>query len=166
MKHLYIIGLINVIVASACLAQQYNNSIALNASVSGTDRMSVIKNSIAIDEWHEKSFWPLYGKYASKVEGVSMQAYRALNDLALVNKSISNDEAYEDGVKFINFRYELLNILQQYYVEIGSEFNGIVALQFLQTEALLDMIESSRIYESTPISDNSGFIQNFSHHRN
>jgi hypothetical protein len=132
------------------VGQQYSN-VALNASISGTDRMTVIKNSIVIDEWHEKSFWPLYGKYASKVEGVSMQAYRTLNDFALVDKSVSDEDAYDYGMRLISFRYELLTILQQYYAEIGLEFNGIVALQFLQTEALLDMMESTRIYETTPL---------------
>jgi hypothetical protein len=150
MKHIYIIGLINTMIASVCLGQQYSN-VALNTSVSGLDRMDVVKNSIKIDEWHEKSFWPLYAKYASKVDAVSMQAYRTLNDLALVDKSMTNGEAYDYGTQLISFRHELLTILQQYYAEIGSEFNGIVALQFLQTEALLDMMESSRIYETTPL---------------
>jgi len=34
-------------------------------------------------------------------------------------------------------------------VEIGASFNGVIALQFLQTEVSLDMKESSRIFEET-----------------
>jgi hypothetical protein len=38
---------------------------------------------------------------------------------------------------------------RQYYAEIGQLHNGVIALRFLQTELLLDLMESSRIYEQT-----------------
>ena len=123
----------------------------LVASVSGTDRLEVVKNAIHIDEWHEKSFWPLYGKYSSKYEGLSLQIYQSLNDVASIGNDVSDQEAYDYCTSLINLRYDMLNVLQQYYLEIGDEFNGIVALQFVQTETLLDMMESCRVYESTPI---------------
>jgi hypothetical protein len=145
MRTIYIIAIMSV--ASVACYGQAN----LVASVSGASRLEVVKNTIHIDEWHEKSFWPLYGKYSSKCEGLSLQVYQALNDVASIGKEVSDQEAYDYSMSLINLRYDMFNVLQQYYQEIGNEFNGIVALQFVQTEVLLDMMESCRIYESTPI---------------
>jgi hypothetical protein len=145
MKVLY-----TLIIASAIQFACYGQ-MNIVASVSGIDRMEVMRNSVQIDEWHEKSFWPMYGRYASKVESVSLQTYRSLNDLASIDKTVTDQEAFEYGKALINFRSDELILLQQYYIEIGSEFNGVVALQFLQNEALFDMMESCRIYETTSL---------------
>jgi hypothetical protein len=111
--------------------------------------MSMVKNSIDIPSWHEKSFWPLYEKYMNKVEDVSLSTYRALDDLARTDSKSSDQEAYDNARKMIEFRYAELDVRKQYYQDIAAGFNGVIAFQFLQTEALLDMMESSRIYDAT-----------------
>jgi hypothetical protein len=145
MKHIYIIAIMSV-ARLTCYGQA-----TLVASVSGANRLEVVKNTIRIDEWHEKSFWPLYGKYSSKCEALSLQVYQSLNDVASINKDVSDQDAYDYCISLINLRYDMLAVLQQYYQEIGDQFNGVVALQFVQTESLLDMMESCRVYESTPV---------------
>ena len=49
------------LLALTCYAQHAKNTLAM--TVSGTDRISVVKSSVRLAEWHEKSFWPLYEKY-------------------------------------------------------------------------------------------------------
>ncbi len=41
---------------------------------------------------------------------------------------------------------------RDYYLKISNELNGIISLQFLQGEIVMDMLESSKIYESSPLS--------------
>jgi hypothetical protein len=146
MKRLGIISLLGVM-AFASLAQR--NSGTLVASIAGADRLSLVKNSISIPAWHEKTFWPMYEDYLKNIGGVSSSAYRYLDEFAKTEQYNDDKEAFEMASKMIGSRYDLLALRERYYSQMGSAFNGVIALQFLQTEALLDMMESSRIYEST-----------------
>jgi hypothetical protein len=121
----------------------------LQASLSGPDRMTVVKSSIDIPVWHEKSFWSLYDDYLQNHEQVASLSYRALDDVAKIDKSLSDQEAFDHAKKLLAYRYDELAVKTKYFTEVGSGFNGIIALQFLQTEVMLDMVESSRIYEET-----------------
>lgn len=119
------------------------------ASVSGTDRLSIVRNSITIPAWHEKNFWHLYENYLNEANDVSSLTYRSLTDLAGIDEHSEDNEAFENAHEMIVNRYELLKTREKYYAEIGAAFNGVIALQFLQTESLLDMMECTRIYEET-----------------
>jgi hypothetical protein len=119
------------------------------SSGSGIDRKDLIQNSVDVPAWHERSFWPLYEHYLDKAEKASSLSYRALSALAKTDKTIPDKEAFEHARQMLSYRNDLQAIRKQAYLEIASALNGIIALQFLQTETLLDMIESSRVYEET-----------------
>ena len=146
MKRICILGFLNAIVFFT-LGQPAEATFA--SSVSGVDRMSLVKNSIDIPAWHEKSFWPLYEKYLDQDQEVSSMSYRSLHDLSRTDKTTTDQEAFENGKKLIAYRYDEFALRKQYFQEIGGALNGVIALQFVQTEALIDMIESSRIYEES-----------------
>jgi hypothetical protein len=131
----------------ACLGQRAKGTLV--ASVSGVDRMSVAKSSIDVPTWHEKSFWPIYENYLEKVDDAASFTYQSLNDLAKIDKAVSNEDALNHAKKMLAYRYDVLTIRKNYFGEIGGALNGIIALQFLQTEIQLDMVESSRIYEES-----------------
>jgi hypothetical protein len=133
--------------AIPCIGQTAQSS--LTASITGDDRISLVKTSIDVPAWHEKDFWPLYEEYLQTASEVSVSAYRALDDLASTDKTSSEQEAFENGKKLLKLRSEELEILNTFYASIGKDFNGLIALQFLQTETLLDMMESARIYENS-----------------
>ena len=137
------------LVAFSCFGQTANGTFV--ASISGVERLSLVKTSIDVPTWHEKTFWPVYETYLSSSSEISSQAYRALDDLARTTRASAQDESYNNGKKLIQFRFEEVGVLEKYYAEIGKDFNGIIALQFLQTEVMLDMMESARIYESSPL---------------
>jgi hypothetical protein len=120
------------------------------ASVSAVDRMSMVKSSINVPSWHEKSFWPLYEKYMNKVEGASTLTYRSLDELTRMDRNVTDEEAVRYAQQLLAHRVDELAVRQQYFKEIGNGFNGIIALQFIQTEVLLDLMESARIYEGSP----------------
>jgi hypothetical protein len=133
--------------ALPCVGQTAQSFLA--ASIAGTDRISLVKTSIDVPAWHEKDFWPLYENYLESTSEVSVSTYRALDDLARTDKTLSEQEAFENAKKLLKFRTEELEILNTFYAAIGKDFNGLIALQFLQTEAVLDMMESARIYENS-----------------
>jgi hypothetical protein len=131
-------------VAIAAYGQHAQTSLGL--TVSENDRISVVRSSVRLAEWHEKSFWPIYEKYmADAVRGYSL-TYRSLKDLTATDGATGESEAFENGRKFLNYRNQEVTLRKKYYQEMGGALNGVVALQFLQTEAVMDMIESSDIY--------------------
>lgn len=137
-------ALLLCLLATAGFGQHAQNTLTL--TVSENDRISVVKSSVRLAEWHEKSFWPLYEKYMNDAVKVYSLTYRSLQDLAGTDKTISDQEAFENAWKLLTYRNDELALRKQYYQEIGSVLNGVVAFQFLQTEAMMDMIESSEIY--------------------
>jgi hypothetical protein len=146
MKRACFIGLVSMM-AIVCFGQRAKSTFV--ASLSGVERMSMVKNSIEVPSSHEKSFWPLYEKYATKAEEASLLTYRSLDDLARMDNTASEQEAYDNARKLIDYRYAEHEVRKQYYIDIAAAMNGFVAMQFLQTEALLDMMESSRVYDAT-----------------
>ncbi|MFZ6012773.1 MAG: hypothetical protein ACOYXT_20680 [Bacteroidota bacterium] len=147
MKRLFITGFVCALTTAMCAGQHTSGTLV--ASHTAIDRMSIVKTSIDIPSWHEKSFWSLYDKYSTRMGEVSMQTYRSLDDLARTDANASDVIAFENARKLIDYRYAEISVLKQYFNEIGQNFNGVIALQFLQTETLMDMMECSGIYEAT-----------------
>jgi hypothetical protein len=135
------------VVTLSCLGQDANS--ALTVSMSGIDRMSMVRNSIDVPSWHEKSFWPMYEDYVGKIENLSLQTERSLYDLALTDNSLTDLEAFNNARKSLDSRKDELKVLSESYGQIGAEMNGIIALQFIQTETLMRMMKSAEIFEST-----------------
>jgi hypothetical protein len=146
MKRSIIIGLISVLAISGFSQKRAG---VFTASITGTDRLSIIKNSVSVPSWHEKNFWPLYENYLNEVKEVSSFNYRTLTGMAKMDKNSNDKESFEYTHKMLVHRQEFFKVLEQYYGEMGSAFNGVIALQFLQAESLLDMMECTRIYEES-----------------
>lgn len=53
--------------------------------------MTLVKNSMSLTEWHEKSFWTLYEKYSHKIQEVTPQRYRVIDDLAKAQRKYLNE---------------------------------------------------------------------------
>ncbi len=141
------VSVFSFLIGFVCQGQPLESNMV--SSVSDADRISLIKNSIDIPSWHEKSFWPLYEKYRDEDREISARCYRDMYDLVSTSATSPGPEAFENGKKLIAHRYEEFTVRKQYYSEITSALNGLIALQFLQTEILLDMVESSSIYDNS-----------------
>lgn len=149
MKRLYIIALLALIFDFSFSQTRVNT---LSASLTGNNRLSVVKGSIVIPTWHEKNFWSLYDKYFNNAVSLSSVSYRSLRSFAIARNAESN-EVFESGRSMISNREQWLKMLEKYYNEVASDFNGVIALQFLQAESLLDMMECAHIYEQTEWKD-------------
>lgn len=117
---------------------------------SPSDRLSMVKNSIVVPLWHEKTFWPVYERYVLEGRELSATTYRALHGLAFANGWDDAVAASETSHNYLAQRADELSLKRKYYREIGDDFNGVLALQFLQTETVMDMMESFAIYEQSP----------------
>lgn len=146
--HYYFICLLSV-VTSIAFGQVGHTSFV--ASVGGDDRVAVVKASIPLTSWHEQSFWEQYEAYRDEMQKVSLRNYVALQNIAQADNTINDEEAFERGCTMIASRFDELSVRHQYFVKIGIEHNGVIGLQFLLTEAMLDMLECSHLYEQTPL---------------
>lgn len=132
---------------SFCFAQSMTAKFA--ASTSSPDRMSLVRSSVDIPSWHEKSFWPIYEQYMSENETVASNYFRSLEKISHFNRATPFEESLHDSEQFLKARNELLNVRKEYYQQMAGSLNGIISLQFLQTEVLLDMMESAQQYEAS-----------------
>jgi hypothetical protein len=121
------------------------------SSVSTVDRLAVIRNSVELTEWHEKSFWTQYNTYLSKTESVSAHLYLSMIELAALTKESDTAEASSRARRMLDLASEQQELISAYYREIGRDHNGVIALQFLQTETQLDLMEGVAVYENTAI---------------
>lgn len=135
--------------AVVVFSQHAKNTLAL--TVSGKDRISVVRSSVRLAEWHEKSFWPLYEQYLNEATRIYSETYRSLQDLAGTDESVAEQDAFETGWNLLTSRNEELELRKKYHQEVWAILNGVVALQFLQTESMMDMLETARIYRKSPI---------------
>lgn len=151
MKSLCFIIILLCSIVSEGIGQHAKNTLAL--TVSGKDRISVVKSSVHLAEWHEKSFWPLYEKYMSDATKIYSETYRSLKDLAATDAKAADEDAFAHGWNVLTSRNEELELRKKYYQEVGAVLNGVVALEFLQTEAMMDMLESARIYSNSRLGE-------------
>jgi hypothetical protein len=119
------------------------------SSVSESERQILIKSSVPLTEWHEKSFWPQYNDYRQRVLNYSLQTYQSIDNLCRIKSNTAG--AFTVGSEMLANRHNELAVRKESYTEIARDHNGIVALKFLQAEFTLDLIESSRVYDETSI---------------
>lgn len=133
--------------AITAFGQHAKNTLAL--TVSGNDRISVVKGSVRLAEWHEKSFWPVYENYLAEAAEMYSESYRSLKALADTDHTVSGQDAFENGWNVLTFRKEEISLKKKYYEEVAAILNGVVAFQFMQTEAMMDMLETAQIYSNS-----------------
>jgi hypothetical protein len=134
-------------VAFVCNAQHLQGTLV--ASVAGVDRLELVKTSVEIPSWEEKTFWPIYEAYMVKSEETSSLITRALNDLSKLDNAATETEAVEHIQNLFLFRAKKIDVFKEYYQLVSTELNGIIALKFLQTEVLLQMMEESQLYDQS-----------------
>lgn len=131
------------------MAQEAQTSLV---SYNGNDKLAIARSSIDVPAWHEKTFWPLYESYVTAASEISTRNARLRQSLATLDNSISNEDAALAAENVLRVDFEALAAKRDYYQKISNELNGIISLQFLQGEIVMDMLESSKVYESSPLS--------------
>jgi hypothetical protein len=113
--------------------------------------VSAPKSAESPAAWHDQTFWKLYDNYRDKTLTVTIREHEAVQLLSSTGKETPNDEALLNGVRMIGASLDKLILKCQHFREMSEEQNGIVALRFLQTAVMLDMVERSQIYEQSAL---------------
>jgi hypothetical protein len=119
------------------------------ASGAAQSRISVVRSSIEIPSWHEKSFWPIYENYLNDGENVNSRTLRALQKVSALDVSTSFEESLHDAEQFLEARTALYRLRREYYQQMANALNGVISLQFLQTELMLDLMETAQVYNNS-----------------
>ncbi len=144
-KTLGVAGLVFITLPSICQSVQSD----FVASVSETDRVGFVRTNVPLSDWHENTFWPQYSDYRENTADLSLKEYIAVQELVRESQNTSTNAGYESGSVLVTRCVDELAMKSRYYAEIGASHNGTIALKFLQTELLLDLMETSKIYEQT-----------------
>lgn len=119
------------------------------ASMAGPQRLSVIKSVVHFESFDEASFLPAYERYVKETQKATLNYYRTLKVLANVGALDAPQDANDAGTSMLLRRSEQIQRWKVYHQDIASSVNGIASLEFLQTEILMDLMESASIYEKT-----------------
>lgn len=138
-----------VLLALPGVCQSFQGTLASLSSPA--DRLSVVKNSLEIPVWHERDFWPVYEQFLSDDREVAANVWRSLRDLAAPEPGSADDIGAARN--YLALRFSELALTKGYYERIGDRFNGLIALQFLQTETLMDMMTTFALYNDSPWKD-------------
>jgi hypothetical protein len=103
--------------------------------------------------WREQTFWKLYDNYRDKTLTVTIREHEAVQQLSCSGKETPSEEALLNGVRMIGSSLDKLIVKCQHFREMSHEDNGIIALRFLQTAVMLDMVERTQIYEQSDLID-------------
>lgn len=129
-------------------AQEATTSLA---SYTSTNKLAIVKNSIDVPAWHEKTFWPLYEDYLAASGKISSQTDRLRKSIAGITATTSNEDASTSAENFLRSEAQSIATKREYYQKISSEINGNISLQFLQSEVVMDMMESSNAYDESAL---------------
>lgn len=147
MKRLFL----TVIAACVTLFAHAQEATTSLVSYTSNNKLEVVKNSIDVPAWHEKTFWPLYEEYLVAAGNISSQTNRLRKVIAEINASTSNQDAATAAENFLNAEAQSIATKREYYQKISSELNGNISLQFLQSEVVMDMMEASGAYDASAI---------------
>jgi len=135
--------LFSLLITGAYCQNAYYASIASN---SDNDRMALMKNSVSVSEWHEKSFWSLYDRYSDDVNRVSIVTRQSVDSLLSMPAGLPQKE-FSLASRILTNQHRLHEIQTQYFSEMNTTLSGITALEFLQTELMMDVLDNLKLYE-------------------
>jgi hypothetical protein len=120
-------------------------------SFSSNDKIEIARSSIDVPTWHEKSFWPLYEKYVEASEELLNRNVRLRHSLARLDSKTSAQDASTIGKDIFAVDNQSLKLKKEYYQKVNDELAGMLSLQFLQGEVIMDMMESAKVYEGSAL---------------
>jgi hypothetical protein len=124
-----------------CFSQQASQQITFP---SAPDRISILRASLALHESEEKIFWPLYEQYEEKL---TMLKQSTLESLKAATLTIDETAAVNNVSDLLQDLQREASLKEEYFDRLLSSTNGTIGLQFLQGEALYDLLMKSDLYE-------------------
>lgn len=142
MKRVLALALAAVVVSQFVRAQQVSyQSGEINDM---PDQGNILKASLVLHESEENMFWPLYEQYEAQLNSMKQKTITSLTALIASERDTASTFSV---LSLLGDQRAEVNLKQEYFEKIASSTNGSVALQFLQGEALYDLLLKSKVYE-------------------
>jgi hypothetical protein len=111
--------------------------------IENSGRYNILKASLALHESEESVFWPLYEQYEVQLSALKESTYQSLRELTLNKNEVLSLMALQNLFKA---QHKEIGLKKEYFDKIVESTNGTIALQFLQGEALFDLLMKSKLY--------------------
>lgn len=117
---------------------------SINYDLDISERANILKASIALHESEERLFWPLFEQYEHRLKASKQSSFGSLRRITEGTETADADASVKMLLK--DQREETI-LKKDYFEKILVSTNGTVGLQFLQGEALFDLLMKSRLYD-------------------
>lgn len=137
--HSFISLLILVVLATSVRAQQASTSLL----VENYDEVDFLQSSLTLTESQANLFWPLYEQF-----GRTLSAVKANTGAAMIHLSNANaKELSQRMIDVLRSQKEEVLIRKELFDKVQSLTNGTVAFQVIQSEAIFNLLERSKVYD-------------------
>jgi hypothetical protein len=128
------------VVLNSVYGQHASNQLTLTDA---PNREKILRASIALPESEANLFWPLYEQYETRLNAMKENTIESLRQLILDH----GEGSLEKVQKLLTDQRTEAALKKEYFDKILISTNGAVALQFLQGDALYDLLLKSKMYE-------------------
>jgi hypothetical protein len=104
-----------------------------------------LRATLSEHEMPETIFWPLYEQYHQKSNEFETATANTLQELTSADDASNIQDLVRQS--FDN-QYEEAKLKDDYFSKVLNATNGTIALEFLQSEILFDLLLKSKLYES------------------
>jgi len=119
-------------------------------SSADNERTTLIRNSVSVSEWHEKSFWSLYDRYRDDVGALSVVTNLSVDSLLHTTRRQSQ-AGFRLASRILTNQRHIHEILKGYVLEMSATLSGTNALEFLQTELIMNVLDNLKRYEQDSV---------------
>lgn len=106
-------------------------------------RKRMVEANMGLDSEQAETFWPIYGRYRSEMDGLSKESFQLLVEYARAYGSgaVTNDDAAGMIKTYKALQGKQHKVLFRYIDQISVRMSPVIAMRFLQIEAQLDAME-------------------------
>lgn len=138
MKHT-VLSVALLVISGVAFSQQASLK---QSGENAVDRRSVLKTTLAFSGTVEETlFWPLYELYEQRMPEMS--------GCTLVGDRIDGQPPRQTVEAILRCQADEIAVKNEFFRKIDSAINGTIALRFIQSETLTDLILKSRFFETT-----------------
>lgn len=132
------------------LAQVTQGDIQIVQKYFGMEKLSLVKQYMALTPKQDSAFWPIYNKYESERQAYGAERIAMINAYLNNVKNISEENASKMVDKGVEMEIRFKNIQKKYFNEMSKKIGPVKAAQFYQLENYINNVINLTIQENIP----------------
>lgn len=117
------------------------------------ERLQIVALVVDVNDIDKETFKALYSDYVAKQKQQTRCSYFMLNNLNRAAAEIDEKEAFDCITMLFAARRENARLREDFFDKIYHQMTPTVAMQFLQAELLIDLMEQHDVYEQAHLSN-------------